>query len=295
MNPPESTVELVRTETADGLFLDGALWQPRQAGGLPVDAFLLIHGTGSNFYSPGILETFSRQALADGLAVLRINTRGHDGMCSIPSRKGSEKGGATYERISDCALDIAAWATWLTSRGFPRIVLAGHSMGGVKAVYSQAFVPHPDIRAIVGISPPRFSYRRMLAHPRGDRFREEFNWAYELSQSSDAEQLMHVTQPLPFVATPVGYVEKYGPEDRYDYVPLLSRLTCPTLILVGTESVRTSPAFGGLDEALAEVAASHPAIACELVAGANINYSGCDDVPYARATAWLKTRLPAMT
>src|SRR5260221_8672647 len=117
MNESLASFEMVRVETPDQLFLDGALYRPRQSGNLAVDAFLLLHGTGSNFYAPGVLETFTGQALAEGTAVLRVNTRGHDGICSIPARSGSVKGGATYERVSDCSLDVGAWVNWLERPG----------------------------------------------------------------------------------------------------------------------------------------------------------------------------------
>src|SRR5262245_41486981 len=155
MDESTATLELVRVETADGVVLDGALWRPRRAGALPVDAFLLVHGTGSNFYAPGVLETYAGQALAGGVPALAINPRGHDGICTNPSRTGSVKGGAAYERISDCVLDVGAWVDWLVGRGFSRIVLVGHSMGSVKSIYWQAYAPHPAVRAIVGISPPQ--------------------------------------------------------------------------------------------------------------------------------------------
>jgi pimeloyl-ACP methyl ester carboxylesterase len=280
-------IEMARIETTDGLFLDGVLWHPQSTGQLPVDAFLLIHGTGSNFYAPGLLETFARLAVAGGTAVLRINTRGHDGISSIPGRSSSLKGGATYERIGDCTLDVTASVSWLAAKGFDRVVLVGHSMGGVKALYSQAHAHHAAVTGVIGISPPRFSHQRMASHPRGEKFREEFGRARDLVAQGQPEQLLAVTQPLPFLATAAGYVEKYGPEDRYDFVPLLLRLKCPVLILFGSESIKTSPAFDGLDTALTEVVAGNSAIACEIVAGANINYTGCENVPFTRAAAWL--------
>lgn len=291
MNSSPSTVELVCAETADGLFLEGAFQRPQPTGKLPVDAFLLIHGTGSNFYAPGVLETFARKAVADGAAVLRVNTRGHDGICAIPGRNGTTKGGATFEKISESPLDVTAWVNWLEGRGFSRIVLVGHSMGGVKAIYSQAHARHAAVRGIIGISPPRFAHERLVAQARGGKFREEFARASELVARGEGEQLIPVTQPLPFVATAAGYVEKYGPENRYDYVPLLARLPCPALILIGSESNRTSAAFDGVPEAIASAVVGQTHIVCEIVDGANINYAGCDSVPYLRAAAWLRVTL----
>lgn len=284
-----ATVELVRVETADGLFLDGSLQRPRSAGELAVDAFLLIHGTGSNFCAPGVLETFADQAVACGTAVLRVNTRGHDGICSIPLHKRSIPGGATHERINDSPLDIAAWLTWLHTSGFGRIVLVGHSMGGVKAIYSQANARHPAVCGIIGISPPRFAHESLRTGPHGDQFCAEFARASDLVAAGQGDSLLPVTQPLSFVATAAGYVEKYGPENRYDYVPLLARLPCPTLIMIGGESIKTSAAFRGLEKVLAEIAAGQPRLTCEIVEGANINYTGCETAPYLRASAWLQT------
>jgi pimeloyl-ACP methyl ester carboxylesterase len=284
-----SLVELARVETADGLFLDGALQLPQQTGPLAVDAFLLIHGTGSSFYASGVLETFAQQAVADGTAVLRVNTRGHDAMCSIPGRTGSVKGGAAYERIGDSPLDITAWVNWLAAGGFKRIVLVGHSMGAVKAIYSQVQARHPAVCEIIGISPPHFAHERLRTGPRGETFREEFARASELVAIGHGETLIPVTQPLRFMATAAGYIEKYGPEDRYNFVPLLSRLPCPTLVLIGSESIKTSTAFGGLPEAVAEAAAQQARLTCEIVEGADINYNGCDTVPFVRAAAWLSS------
>jgi pimeloyl-ACP methyl ester carboxylesterase len=286
MNECLASFELARVETPDQVLLDGALYRPRQSGDLPADVFLLVHGTGSNFYAPGVLETFTGQALAEGTAVLRVNTRGHDGICSISARIGSVKGGATYERVSDCVRDVGAWVNWLSGRGFARIVIVGHSMGGVKAIYSQAYAPHQAVRGIVGISPPRFAHERLLSGPGGETFAEEFSRANTLVAAGRGETLLAVTQPLPFVATAAGYVEKYGPANRYDYIPLLPQLGCPALILIGSESIRTSAAFNGLPAALA--AAGRPNIVYSVIEGANINYKGCDTVPFQHAVYWLR-------
>ncbi len=49
-------MDLVQVTTADGLRLDGILRQPTQLdSAAPIDAWLFIHGTGSNFYSAKLL------------------------------------------------------------------------------------------------------------------------------------------------------------------------------------------------------------------------------------------------
>jgi pimeloyl-ACP methyl ester carboxylesterase len=187
-------------------------------------------------------------------------------------------------------LDVDAWVNWLEAQGLARVILVGHSMGGVKAIYSQAHVPHPAVKGIVAISPPRFSHEWLLGGPGGESFAAEFARASQLVADGRGETLLTVTQPIPFVITAGGYVEKYGPESRYDCIPLLPRLQCPVLILIGSESIRTSASFAGSPEAITAV--PQPNIVCQIVKGANINYTGCDTVPFQRAADWLRRPPP---
>ncbi len=282
-------MELCRVQTDDGLVLDGALISPDTTPRTlhQIDAFLLLHGTGSNFYSPGVLETFAAQAVNAGVPALRVNTRGHDGISSIPSVQGSVPGGATHEVIADCLHDVRAWLDFLIDRGFTNIALVGHSMGGVKSIYSQANDPHPSVPCIVGISPPRFCHAHWMSHPKADAFRASFRAAEEFVAAGQPHALLPVKQPTPFVATAGGYVAKYGPADDYDEIRYLPRVTCPTLMIVGTQSVATSPAFDGLPAAVREVAARNTLVSLQLVEDANVNYSNQQQEPFERMRAWL--------
>ena len=50
-------VDLIQTTTRDDIRLDGGYQAPATSTkSLPIDAFCLIHGTGSNFYSSSLLE-----------------------------------------------------------------------------------------------------------------------------------------------------------------------------------------------------------------------------------------------
>jgi pimeloyl-ACP methyl ester carboxylesterase len=285
MNPASRVAELVRVETADGLWLDGALTvAPR--GSFPVDAFLLVHGTGSSFYAPGVLEEFAALAVAAGATALRINTRGHDGVASIPSRHGSVKGVATFETVSDCRHDLAAWISFLADRGCRRIALVGHSMGGVKAIYAAAQEPRPEICAIVGLSPPRFCFESFQSHPSGERFRTDYARASQLAAEGRGAELISVSQPLPLLITATGFVEKYGPENRYDWHRLVPQVTVPLLVFVGSASIAASPAFAGiLDAPPVDSQGNAPSV--RIVEGADINYRGYSEQLFQGAAAWL--------
>lgn len=287
MSIASGRTDLVRVETADGLLLDGAL-SLAAAGTLSIDAFLLVHGTGGNFYAPGVLEEFAAHARAAGVTTLRINTRGHDGISSIPSRGGGVKGGATYETVAECRHDLAAWIGLLVDRGLRRIALVGHSMGGVKAIYTMAHDSHPEVRALIALSPPRFSFANFQQHPLGTGFRADYERAVRWVAEGRADELMSVTQPLPFLATAGGFVEKYGPEDRYDLLRFLPNISVPSLLFVGSNSMQTSPAFFGLPDAVRNACGPGAPITVRVIEGAGINYGGCIAAVFAEVSAWLQ-------
>lgn len=73
--PPEIGIELVQVKAADGVLLDGALWNP---GGEPGSkaALLLIHGSAGNF-STG-WPRLARSLAEKGHLTLALNMRDHE-------------------------------------------------------------------------------------------------------------------------------------------------------------------------------------------------------------------------
>lgn len=275
----------IRTKTADGVRLDGTIQQAAVAEtSNDRTAWLLVHGTGSNFYSSGVLQAFAEQLVRGGYSVARINTRGHDIISTQSGGRSPLSGGAAFESIAECVYDLRAWVDELIRRDFSRVVLVGHSMGGVKAIFSQTHDPHPNVAAVVGVSPPRFCHAEWQSSPQAGPFREHFRRATELVESGRGDELMRVEQPLPLWLTAAGFLAKYGPHDDYDFIPLLPRLTRPTLLIVGTESVASSPAFESIPDAVRQL--SQPQLRLQLVPGANTGYSGHLDVPGRLACEW---------
>jgi pimeloyl-ACP methyl ester carboxylesterase len=257
--------------------------------------WLLVHGTGGNFYCGGVLQSFAEQIVQAGFAVARINTRGHDIICSLPGGSSSLGGGAAFESLADCVKDLRSWIDELAGRGFRRVILVGHSLGGVKAIFSQAHDAHGDVVGIVGLSPPRFCHAQWQSSPQATAFREHFRRATELVQSGRGEELLLVQQPLPLWLTASGFLAKYGPHDAYDFVPLLPRLLCPTLLILGTESIHSSAAFASTPDEVQRGHASHPHVTLHLVPGANTGYSGMLDVPARIALPWFAAQSTAAT
>jgi len=280
-------VELVHVIAGDGCRLDG-IWQRAatvEPEVRPFATFLLVHGTGSNFYAPGVLERFAALAQAAGFGTLRINTRGHDGLCHLPGKPNP--GGAAFDRIADCTLDLAAWIEFLASHDCHRIGLVGHSLGGVKCLYYAAQQASPEVAAVIAISPPRFCHRLLRESAAGPAFEQEFAHAQGLVAQGQGGTLFSVTQPLRLLISAASYLEKYGPADHYDFVPWLSHTRVPVLILLGEKTVLQTAAFAGLPAALAGLQLPPERVQVEMISGAEINFQADPDLPFQRTAAWL--------
>jgi pimeloyl-ACP methyl ester carboxylesterase len=282
-------VDLVQVTTRDGLRLDGAYQEaPRAEPAIPIDAFCLLHGTGGSFYSSTLLDAFAERLLLLGCAVLRINTRGHDGMSTAATPKGGRRQGAAYEVVDDCRHDIAAWATWLRQRGCQRVALVGHSSGAVKALYAMAQEPPIGAACVVALSPPRLSYSWFCTSPEGPAFLETYAEAVRLVSAGQPLALLDVKLPLPFVITAAGFVEKYGPEERYNYLRFVGGVPCPVLVTLGSVEVANNMAFRGAPEALQELAHRYRQVRVETIEGADHFYSGVRDEVVGRVESWLR-------
>jgi pimeloyl-ACP methyl ester carboxylesterase len=193
--------ELIGFSASDGFPLDGLVYTPGDGTG--ERAVLLVHGKVMNFYT-GPCRILPPHLIELGWSCLAMNRRGHD-LGGI--RNGRESYGGAWEKFADGQLDIAGGMAELRRRGFRRIVLAGHSFGGISvAAYAAA---HPDeVAALVLCSAgsggreylPQVSRRGMLAADRhaevealarrlvaegqGDRIIALPGWWYAISAAS---------------------------------------------------------------------------------------------------------------
>jgi GNAT superfamily N-acetyltransferase/pimeloyl-ACP methyl ester carboxylesterase len=283
-------IDLVQTQTRDGVRLDGA-WRETSGSNqdLAFDALCLVHGTGSNFYSSTFLSMIVDHLLSMGCPGLCGNTRGHDGISTAATNRGGKRLGAAYEAVDECRHDLHAWLDFLRSKGSERILLVGHSLGAVKAIYTMAQDPHPQVAALIGISPPQLSYSQFASSTQGTMFCETFARAQRLVEQGQPGTLLEVQLPLPMVITAAGYVEKYGPRERFNYLKFLRSVHIPTLVIFGGQEVESNMAFQGGPEAVAALAAVESRIEIETVAGADHFYTAKRPEVIHVMDRWLRT------
>jgi alpha/beta superfamily hydrolase len=269
-------VDLVQTTTRDDVRLDGAFFAPSGSAerAIGIDACLLIHGTGGNFYSSTLFDAITECLVRLGYGVLRANTRGHDGVSTAVTSRGGRRLGAAYEIVDDCRHDLAAWLQWLKERASSRLGLIGHSSGAVKCLYALAHEPGLPATAVIALSPPRLSYSWFCESTHAQAFLDTFHRAEALVNEGKPAALMEVSLPLPFVITAAGYVEKYGPDERYNFLSFLPGVPCRSLITLGEREVADNMAFQGLAEAIGATPKGHAALTVRTIAGADHFYTG---------------------
>lgn len=280
-------VDLVQVSTRDGVRLDGSYQLSSTASTLSVDAVCLVHGTGGNFYGSTLFDELASRLLSLGCSVLRINTRGHDGISTAATAQGGRRLGAAYEVVDDCRHDLAAWIDWLKQRKIARVGLIGHSLGAVKCLYALAHDPALPVERLIAISPPRLSYSWFCTSPEAPQFLDTYARAEERLQLGEPAALIEVKLPLPIAITAAGYVEKYGPDERYNFLNFAASVPCPTLFTFGSVEVANNMAFRDSPEAAVALNRSGR-IAVETIAGADHFYSGVRGELMACVESWLR-------
>jgi pimeloyl-ACP methyl ester carboxylesterase len=284
-------VDLVQITTRDGVRLDGMVQMPTASSTWLVDGLCFVHGTGGNFYGSTLFDALAECCLQKGCAVLRVNTRGHDGISNAVTAKGGRRLGAAYEAVDDCRHDLLAWIAFLKERVGARVGLLGHSLGAVKCLYALAHEETLAVERVIAVSPPRLSYSWFCSNPEGAAFLETYQRAESLMQAGQPTALLDVKLPLPFAITAAGYVEKYGPDERYNYLRFLPGLRCPVLLTLGEIEMAGNMAFRGAAEAIANLGlrAGHASVAT--IAGADHFYSQVRSELVACVAGWLAADL----
>jgi pimeloyl-ACP methyl ester carboxylesterase len=281
-------VDLVQTTTRDGVRLDGMLQTAITSPAIPVDAFILVHGTGGNFYSSSLFDALAERLLALGIAVLRVNTRGHDGISTAVTSRGGQRLGAAFEVVDDCRHDLTAWVELLRQRIGHRVGLIGHSLGAVKCLYALAQEPALAPACVVAVSPPRLSYTWFCESSAAGEFLPTYQKAQQQVDAGQPLTLLDIKFPLPFAISAAGYLEKYGPDERYNYLPLLRSCRHPTLVTFGSVEVANNVAFQGAPEAVAELRRRNSQLSLEVIEDADHFYTGVRAALVQRGEGWLR-------
>ena len=231
-------VDLIRLTAADGMELDGAFFEPSpdaKPDG-PIDAVLCIHGSGRAFYTAATAN-MANDLRNRGYAALTLNTRGHDTVW-VDRQTGVAEGNA-YEILDTGRQDLRAGIDYLSSRGYRRIGILGHSMGAVKVAYYAATEADARVAAVIPVSPVRLSCSYYLESEDAEEFRANLETADRMEAEGRALDLFYVDFPIKEMFSAAAYLDKHGPLERYNMIQHAPKIQVPMFVLSGSLETHT--------------------------------------------------------
>ncbi len=283
--------ELIWTSTADRVRLHGFLIDPlpaRNAG--PIDGAVILHGLGGNFYSSGLLSFLGRQFSTLEIPVIMGNTRGHD-FLNMTTRAGrSQINGSAMEDVAECRFDIPAWAEYLRlNRGCQRVAIVGHSLGAIKAIYSEAYEPNSTVAAIASLSATRLNHEQFVNCSARQAFLNSYQHAVRLVAEGQTKELVYFDFPFPTWMQPQSYLDKYGPENHFDWVKIIEMIQKPMLMTFGQMELDEHPAFEGVEEVTNTVASRMRNLTSVKIKRADHFYVAAFDGLWQAIDSWLES------
>ena len=247
---PGFSEEEIYVTAADGAVLSGTLTLPETA----TDACVIfITGSGlqdrdSNIANHRTFMVLSDQIVASGFATLRFDDRG----------TGKSTGSAAGMTTLDLANDTEGIIAKAKELGYERIILLGHSEGGVIAPVIAS--ERDDISALILLAPPAVSGREILL----DQNRTALSAAgapeamieqvltilsavYDFVIAGDSENaVIYMSQIAgPAAADTVRVLSDpwYRAFIELDPAAYLSLVKCPVLAIIGTKDTQVRPAL----------------------------------------------------
>jgi pimeloyl-ACP methyl ester carboxylesterase len=281
--------ELVTVRTADDLIQTGLLVTPVETPRRPV-AVIWIHGAGQNFYFPSYVS-IARATAARGYPFLTVNTRMHDIGSSLAYRsEGTIRGGMYWGLPSKESLDIAAWVACATERGYPHVVLVGHSAGGPAA---RGYVAERRDPRVIGLVMASVAVDPSQVGVDGP---ERLKTAREMVASGRSQDFLpnlriSAATYVDYADTPPEMRDFYGTKTSN---PAITRVRCPLLAWYGSEepSVGTAEDLDRLPTLIARHPGGPARVDTRLIDGADHLYARHEDQIAQVLTDWLAA-LPA--
>ena len=282
-------VDLISVNTSDGIALDGAFFPAATDASSPgpVDAMLLIHGSGGRFYAPAT-RIMAEDLSLRGYPCLALNTRGHDTVW-VDTATGVAHGNA-FEILDISRHDLRAGVDFLAEKGYQRIGLLGHSMGAVKVTYYAAWEDDPRVRTVIPVSPVRLSYAYYMESPDAQEFQGNLERADQMESEGRALELMKAEFPIPQYFSAASYLDKHGPAERYNLVTLAPRVKIPLFTFAG--SLETHTRLIDMASDLALTAVNSPRAQHIIIEGGNHSLQNRKEEAALAVLNWLASLAP---
>ena len=256
-------------------------------GGPARRAILHTHGLAGNFYENRFVASVCDAALAEGVAFLVTNNRGHDYLADNLKGSGVDTtyapGGSTRDIIEDCVHDVSGGAGFLAERGHDGIYFEGHSLGCSKIVYYLSEVGDPRCVGLILISPPEMF--GLQEDREGTNLEKTLARARALVSEGRGDALIEVGRDVPYSAG--TFISMFGDPSATDIFPFrrgkdgdyrrLASVSCPILVTYGDVEEAVNVPVDTAASLIRRMATAAPGVESVIVRGANHVYWDHED------------------
>lgn len=238
------TFDVIDARMGNGRHLPGILYLPEGGGDPSKPAFILQHGwTGINMHSSN--HWLGWRLAREGYVVLAPQTRVSGGP------------GAMRTSLADVATDLGSWVDAMDARGFDKLIMEGHSMGGLWVSNYMSVTDDPRVVGMVYLAPTR----DVPEYLRGGLGDERYEAAYERMSSAMARgegdsafnfekfRVPNVdpeTGPVSATLTLARtFMEYHGPDTRAYHTERVKEFARPSLSIAGRQDLLMTDAFIG--------------------------------------------------
>lgn len=244
------TYDHIQVTTSDDLILNG-LFQP---GEKSKEANILIHGFTSDFYSHKFYHAIAQKLKESQNALILAQTRGTGMHTEFMTKGGGWKYiGSFYELLEEAHLDISAFVEFLSTQGYQKINLIGHSLGTIKIIRYLFEGEHKDkINKLILLAP--FDKNVFMEIKAPGKWQEFVQAAKEKIDRGEGESLVPVPGYEDFPITYNTFYSWYQPTEinqifdfyKTDYQsPLLKKINIPVKVILGERDEFVNyPQFG---------------------------------------------------
>jgi pimeloyl-ACP methyl ester carboxylesterase len=226
---PAVIVTLASVESFSNRVLDGVLYTPANGFDRSKPAFIMHHGLSEDVVHSSTHWLGWRLAQA-GYAALSVSTAAT-----------STPGATVTGTIDEVAIDLGHWVDWLQQQGYQRVVMQGHSLGGILISNYLSRTQDKRVIGLVYMAPTAnqdaASAAQRLGQETYQRLVKEANDAVKRGAGRS-----HVMSTIR-LQTASKWLDTAGPNSRGNHVKRIAEFSQPILVLAGTADPIMRPEF----------------------------------------------------
>lgn len=285
---------LQRIITSDGIELVGLLYEPET---VTKRILIHVHGMAGNFYENKFLDAVAQTLTAESIAFLTFNNRGCEFIKDLTQYEGERRNivrfGDTFERFTDCLLDIRAAVDFIAGRGFSEIHLSGHSLGGPKIAYYSTETKDKRLASLLFLSPADMvglavadknynqdvdTAQKMIAEGKGNEIMPRLIWG-DCYLSADT---------FKDLSTNESKISIFNLYQKDNPLSVLSMITLPNITIMGRKDSALSVPIEEMMGRIKSAMIHSPRVETVILGDANHGYYGYEQELAHAITSWIQ-------